>query len=267
MLKIFLIFTITVFAISCATSPTGRSQFIVVSNSEMNEMGNQAFSEMKAKVPIEYNSRINNYVRCIANAVTKEANDKTGVKSWEVVVFKDETANAFALPGGKIGVHTGILDVAVNADQLAAILGHEVGHVIARHGAERVSQSMATQASLAGADAYVDSDNKYRNEILAGLGIGTQFLILLPFSRKHESEADEIGLYIMAQAGFQPEESIGLWQNMSRKGGGNMPEYLSTHPSNKTRISDLKSIMPKARDIHHKALRQGKNPNCGSLYD
>ena len=174
--------------------------------------------------------------------------------------------NAFALPGGKIGVHTGILKVANSADQLAAVLGHEVGHVIARHGAERVSQSVATQGGLALADIMLDRKSESRSLIMAGLGLGAQFGILLPFSRKHESEADEIGLYLMANAGFDPEHSVELWRNMAKASGGAPPEFLSTHPSNTSRISGLQSRMSKAKALYNNAQAAGKNPDCDSLY-
>ncbi len=246
----------------CSTSPTGREQFIVVSNSEMSTMGRQSFDELKKKVPIEREARVNAYVKCVAQAVAVEAKDGSGVTSWEVVVFRDATANAFALPGGKIGVHTGLLKVATTPDQLAAVLGHEVGHVIARHGAERVSQGLATQSGLILADAMLDKQNSSRGMILGAIGLGAQFGVLLPFSRKHESEADEIGQVLMARAGFNPEESIVLWQNMSKASKGAPPEFMSTHPANSTRIDGLHAHMGEARKLYQQALAAGHAPNC-----
>lgn len=249
---------------NCVTSPTGRKQFIAVSDGEMNQMGHQAFDEMKKKTPIEHDAQINTYVKCVAQAIAREAHDKTGVKNWEVVVFKDASANAFALPGGKIGVHTGMLAVAKTPDQLAAVLGHEVGHVIARHGAERVSQSTLTQTGYVIADALLDKKNENRNLILAtGLGLA-QFGLLLPFSRKHETEADEIGLYLMAQAGFVPEQSVELWKNMAKASAGSPPEFMSTHPANSSRISNLRSNMAKANSLYNQAVANGKDQNCVS---
>ena len=224
-------------------------------------MGAQAFDDLKGKTPREYNSAINSYVKCVANAVTREAVDHTGVSSWEVVVFKDASANAFALPGGKIGVHTGMLKVATSAGQLAAVLGHEVGHVIARHGAERVSQAMATQAGLL-ATGVALKDNRNQGTIMAALGVGAQFGILLPHGRKQESESDEIGQQLMSMAGFDPRESVQLWKNMARAGGGAAPEWLSTHPSNNRRIKDLESNMHLAMDLYKTAQSQGKVPGC-----
>jgi predicted Zn-dependent protease len=262
-LKLFSVVLSLLAIVSCSTSPTGRDQFIMVSDGEMNRMGSASFQELKAKIPIEKDANINRYVKCVANAVAQEVSSGTTASNWEVVVFKDASANAFALPGGKIGVHTGLLKVAKTPGQLAAVLGHEVGHVIARHGAERVSQTMATQSGLILADILLDQRHARRSYIMAGLGLGAQFGVLLPFSRKHETEADEIGVMLMAQAGFHPEESVKLWQNMmSASGGKQPPEFMSTHPSGLTRINDLRSHMREAMSHYQTAQAQGKSPNC-----
>jgi predicted Zn-dependent protease len=269
--RFFRRFSLTCFLIlalaqgSCTTAPTGRSQLMLVSDDQMNELGGQSFSKLKRETPIETDIRINAYVRCIANNIVQYAKDGTGVQSWEVVVFRDNSANAFALPGGKIGVHTGILQVAKTADQLASVIGHEVGHVTARHGAERLSQVQLTQGAmvLTGAVFATQKESRTQGLILAGLGLGAQYGVLLPFSRKHESEADEVGLYLMAEAGFDPRASVDLWKNMSVASGGKAPpQFMSTHPSNNTRISDLNSNMAKALRIYQKSLGQGRNPNC-----
>ncbi|MBC7384992.1 MAG: M48 family metallopeptidase [Cryobacterium sp.] len=247
---------------SCTSSPLGRRQLMVMPDSKMNEMGVQSFEEMKKATPIETNPEINAYVKCVALPITREAGDATGVSSWEIVVFKDKTANAFALPGGKIGVHTGMLPVAKTPGQLAAVLGHEVGHVIAKHGNERVSEGMITQG-LASVAAISVKDPKYQSLVMAGLGIGAQYGIALPHSRTQESEADLIGLDLMARSGFDPRESVGLWQNMSAASGGNAPpQFLSTHPSNETRISALQSHIPEALTKYEAAQKAGKAPHC-----
>lgn len=246
---------------ACATSPTGRKQLMILPDSQMNSMGAQSFDQMKGQTPIERDSNINQYVKCVAMAVAKEASEAANVDNWEVVVFKDNTANAFALPGGKIGVHTGILPVAKTPGQLAAVLGHEVGHVIARHGNERVSQGLVTQGGMA-AVASATKDSASKTAVLAGLGLGAQFGVLLPFSRKHESEADLIGLELMAKAGFNPGEASELWKNMSAGGGKQPPQWMSTHPSHETRIKDLESAAPKMMPDYERAKAAGKNPNC-----
>lgn len=143
--SIFLLLFLLIAA--CKTSPTGRKQLILLKDAEMNQLGEEAFQDLKSKVPIETSDSINRYVKCIVLAELAFTDDDTGVSSWEVVVFRDSSPNAFALPGGKIGVHTGILPIAKTPGQLAAVLGHEIGHVIARHGNERVSQNQVTQGA------------------------------------------------------------------------------------------------------------------------
>ena len=244
----------------CATSPLGRRQLIVVPEAQMSALGAQAFQQMKSATPTDSEPALNSYVRCVAQPITEAAREATGVKDWEIVVFKDDTANAFALPGGKIGVHTGILKVAKTADQLAAVLGHEVGHVIAKHGAERVSQSLAAQGGLAALDAALGGQSAGREQLLSGL---IQVGFLLPFSRTQESEADLIGLDLMAKAGFNPRESVGLWQNMAAEAGGKSPpEWLSTHPANQARIDNLQKHMPQAVVTFNQVKSNGRSPHC-----
>ncbi len=251
----------SVAASSCATSPTGRKQLMLVGDSTMNEQGAAAFAEMKAKIPTEQNPALNEYVRCITMPLTRQVGDQLEVKNWEVVVFKDDTANAFALPGGKIGVHTGILKVAKTDGQLAAVLGHEVGHVIARHGAERVSQAITAQGLMIGAGVAM-KDNPNAGLLLGALGVGAQFGVLMPFGRKQESESDVIGLDLMAKAGFDPRESVELWKNMAAAGGPNPPQWLSTHPSHETRQRDLNARMPEAMGHYQDAQAKGRKPVC-----
>lgn len=244
----------------CVSSPTGRSQIILVSDEQMDAMGTQAFTEMKSKIPKSYDAKTINFVNCVVNPLTNVVGG-----TWEVVVFKDDSANAFALPGGKIGVHTGILKAAKTDAQLAAVIGHEIGHVLAKHGAERVSQSLATQGGLQIIDAFISGrtqNSGSRKLIMAGLGLGLQFGVTLPHGRTQESEADVIGLDIMSDAGFDPRESISLWKNMSSLGGGQTPEWLSTHPSHETRISDLQSKLPSAIPRYQKAKSKGYIPSC-----
>lgn len=243
--------------IACKTSPAGRNQLILLDDAEMNRMGEEAFAEIKSQTPIENNPVINAYVRCIVNTLLTVTNDSTGVTSWEVVVFRDETANAFALPGGKVGVHTGILPVARTADQLAAVLGHEIGHVIARHGNERVSQATAGQTVLGAVGSVVEDET-----IMGAIGAGAQFGVLLPFSREHESEADIIGQELMAQAGFDPTASVTLWMNMAQNSSGAPPEIMSTHPSHDTRISDLRGHLQKTIPMYQAAIATRGRPNC-----
>ena len=247
---------------SCATSPEGRAQLTLISDSEMDSMGAQSFSQIKLQTPITKNKKVQQYVLCIANKIIPHVKQNPKPSQWEVVVFEDNQANAFALPGYKIGVYTGLLNYAKNQDQLAAVMGHEIAHVIAKHGNERVSNQMATQAGMDIAAVFLGGGQGEGNDlILAGLGLGTQYGIILPFSRSHESEADLIGLELIAKAGFNPEESVSLWQNMSQAGEA-PPEFMSTHPSNKTRIKQLKKRIPKVLPEYQTAIRQGQRANC-----
>ena len=263
LLGLFKSVVVATLIVACATSPTGRKQLILLPDSQMDQLGVASYAEMKKSQPIETDNSANAYVRCVARAITNELSGKWARQNWEVTVFKDDSANAFALPGGKIGVHTGLFKAAKNQDQLAAVLGHEVGHVLARHGNERVSTNLVAQTGVQLTAAAIGGSPAKRQAVLAALGVGTQVGILLPFSRRHESEADLIGLELMAKAGFDPRESIKLWENMSKLGGGKPPEFLSTHPSGATRMRDLNRAMPKAMALYEAARRQGKHPQCG----
>lgn len=243
---------------ACATSPTGRMQIAFLPDAEMNQMGMQAFQEIKQQTPISQNSRYNNFVNCVAEAIIRQVGG-----SWEVIVFEDETLNAFALPGNKIGVHTGLVNLVDNQDQLAAVIGHEVGHVLAKHSNERMSQEAAVQQGLQVIGAVAAPQSALGQLGVAALGIGAQFGILLPYSRTHESESDIIGLDLMAKAGFDPRQSVVLWQKMSRASQGQqVPEFLSTHPAHDTRIQELSNNVPKAMQTYQQAQAAGQRPNC-----
>lgn len=247
--------------VACATSPTGRSQLMLISDSEMNQMGTQAFQQMRQQQEVSSNRRVQRYVQCVADAITGELEGKDAKMDWEVVVFEDDSANAFALPGGKIGVHTGLLDVAKNQDQLATVVAHEIGHVLSRHGAERVSQQFAAGTAMQMVNAYVGDESSNSSKLaMAMLGLGTQVGVLLPYSRIQESEADVIGLDLMAKAGFDPRQSVDLWRNMASQGGGRPPELLSTHPAPESRIRELQGRMPRAMELYNQA---GSRPRCG----
>ncbi|MFA7555385.1 MAG: M48 family metallopeptidase [Spongiibacteraceae bacterium] len=245
---------------ACATSPTGRSQLLLMSAVEMNQMGATAFADMKDETSIETQGVTNRYVSCVANAITAEL-DAKDQQAWEVVVFKDDSANAFALPGGKIGVHTGLLKVAVTQDQLASVIGHEVGHVLAQHGNERMSLQFASQSGQQLIGVLLEGTEQ-KPLLMAAMGMGAEYGVQLPFSRAHESEADLIGLQLMAKAGFEPQASVELWQNMAKNSNGAPPEFLSTHPANQTRIGNLQDNMTDAMMVYQQARQQGKRPQC-----
>jgi predicted Zn-dependent protease len=246
----------------CATSPEGRSQLKLIPDEQMDAMGVQSFEQLKQQTPLTKDKNIEQYVLCIANKIIPHVQQNPNPALWEVKVFEDDQANAFALPGYKIGIYTGLLKYAKNQDQLAAVMGHELAHVIAKHSNERVSSQLATDTGMNIASAILGGTQSENNAlILAGLGLGVQYGITLPFSRSHESEADLIGLELMAKAGFNPEESVTLWQNMSQAGAA-PPEFMSTHPSGDTRINQLKERIPKVIPAYQKAVSQGLRANC-----
>jgi len=237
---------------ACATSPLGRRQIMLASSGEMDAMGIAAFTDMKKKMPETKDAKVSGYVGCVARNVTAVM---PGGTNWEVRVFEDKNINAFALPGGKIGVFTGLLKAAQTQDQLAAVIGHEVAHVIAGHSNERYSE-----AKLAGVgQAAVSVTTGVNTELL---GMATNVFFLLPHSRTHEAEADVLGMDYMAKAGFDPRASITLWENMSKAGGDKPPEMLSTHPSDQTRIKGLNQRLSISMPLYEQARQQGRKPAC-----
>lgn len=249
--------------VSCAKSPTGRNQFLMFDQKQVDTMGLQSFSELKTKSKINKDKKLNSYVQCVANQIIKAMPAKYQVNPWEVVVFEDDQVNAFALPGGKIGVYTGLLLVAENQHQLGAVLGHEVGHVMAEHANERLSSSKAVEGIMSVTDLALTAMNtRYKSEISGALGVGAQLGVTLPYSRAHESEADLIGLDLMARAGFNPQESVKLWQNMEKNGSGSTPQLLSTHPVPENRIKALEQHMNEAQALYQAKKQQGGSANC-----
>lgn len=247
--------------VACATSPLGRQQLVFFPDAQLAEMGAAAFNDLKAKTPVSSAPTTNHYVRCVADSVTKVLTAaESPVRAWEVVVFESKDANAFALPGGKIGVYTGLLNVAKTQDQLAAVIGHEIAHVLARHSNERASQAYTAQVTLAG----LGQSGAVSGPMMAALGLGAQVGILLPFGRTQESEADLIGIDLMARAGFDPRQAIVLWQNMNAaRTSGAPPEFLSTHPSDATRTAKLNARMVNAISLFDAARAAGRRPHCG----
>ena len=229
----------------CAVTPiTGRSQLMLVSEAQETALGVQAYREVLQKEPVTQDRHYTEPVQRIARRLEAAANRPD--LRWEVnVIEEDETVNAFALPGGKIGVYTGIFPVAQTEAGLAIIMGHELGHVIARHGAERMSQQMGAQL-LGSALAVGFQASPYANTIMAAYGLGAQVGVLLPYSRLQESEADRIGLVLAAKAGYDTQAAIGVWQRMAKLSGRRPPPFLSTHPTPESRIEDIKQFLPQA---------------------
>lgn len=263
MLKKLFLYSVVLLLVACSVSPSGRKQFVIMPEGNMVKMGAQAFSQMQDEIPKVQDQAIVAYVQCIADAITVLPEVQRSSRDWEVEVFDESTINAFALPGGKIGVYRGLIEVAQTHDQLAAVMGHEVGHVMARHGNERVSQNMAMGQVLGLLDGWMKTQNsQYREAAMGALGVGGQFGVLLPFSRLHESEADHIGLELMAKAGFDPTQAAVLWQNMAKSGGKAPPEFMSTHPSNKTRINKLQKAAPGVVHHYESLKNAGQLPGC-----
>ena len=247
----------------CQTNPyTGRSQLLMTSVSDEMQMGAQAYDQVKSdpKMRPSQDPREIEPVKRIAARIVEAAKrskyaEMANQFQWEVTVIKDDkTANAFALPGGKMAVYTGIFPMAKTEAGLAAVMGHEVVHALARHGAERMSQSQLTNTTMqvvGAAAGAAGGGGMLGQAAMAALGVGAQVGVLLPFSRKHESEADYIGILLAADAGYDPRESVALWERMGQaSGGGGSSEFMSTHPSHETRIDQLKKWMPEAMAIY-----------------
>lgn len=259
-MKFPLIMLSALFALTaCSSSSTGRTQVMLFSDTELDKMGATSFEDMKKKTPISTDKATNNFVQCVAKAITINVAESVHQGNWEVVVFDSAQVNAFALPGGKIGVYTGILKVAENQDQLAAIIGHEVGHVIEHHSNERLSANKLQNMGMAAATvavALTDMENK--GLWMAGLGVGLQYGVIMPYGRAHESEADIVGQDLMARSGFEPSASIKLWQNMAKLSKDAPAEFMSTHPSNQTRIKQLSEHLP----VSIKYYQKSNKPLC-----
>ena len=252
----------------CATttSPTGRTQYVgAISQEQLNQLGAQAFAEAKAKTPQTTDARQTAYVRCVVNALVHELPAQWQATGWETAVFVDNEPNAFALPGGKVGVNTGIFTVARNQDQLATVIAHEIGHVVSRHHEERLTRQAGAQGVLQLVGALLGSryGQGTANAAVQGGGILAQTGFLLPGSRAQESEADVVGQQLMAKAGFDPREAVNLWQNMITAGGNRQPEWLSTHPDPQSRLGELRGRAAGLVPTYEQARAAGRKPRCG----
>lgn len=266
-LLISLVLTTMVVA-ACSTSPTGRRQIIWKSDAEMEAQAAQAFNAMKSSMPLTTNRAKIDFVACVAQAVVAELDPPFSDIEWELAIFETKEVNAWAMPGGKIGVNTGILEITDDEHQLAAIIGHEIAHVTARHSNERASRSTLTGIGI-DALAIILGGGYTGGTFTAqqALGAGAAFGVTLPMSRSQETEADIIGLEYMARAGFDPRASVDLWQNMMALSDKRPPEMLSTHPATATRIENLISRWQKTLPLYNQALADGKKPGCKKTWD
>lgn len=251
--------------------PFGRHQIVGLNPQQESQLGAQSFQQVLQESDVVDDGPIVAAVRRIGSRLADASNNKDVLArlrlkpqrfQWEYRVVRSRQVNAFCLPGGKVVVYTGILPVAETADGLATVLGHEIGHALAHHGAERMAQQQLVQmGQVAVASSIGDLSPQQQRQVLGLLGAGSQFGILLPFSRKHESEADHIGLLLMAAAGYDPREAIQFWQRMEKVGGGSRSEFTSTHPSHVHRVRDLKGWLPEAEPLYANSDKQrGQRP-------
>jgi predicted Zn-dependent protease len=256
--KWWLLPLLLVFFISCTTTPiTKRKQLILISKSEEIALGLQTYKQILEKARLCHDPKIVQLVNKVGWRIAKAA-DRPDF-TWEFKVIKDDkTANAFCLPGGKVFVYTGILPYTQNEAGLATVISHEVGHVIARHGAERMSTLLLIELGEAGlAAALKNRSPSVAKAFLIAYGLGAEVGILLPYSRLQEYEADHIGLILMAKAGYDPKAAIAFWERMlSRTKKSHIPEFLSTHPTDEKRIAALKQLLPEAMQYYHPKTAQ-----------
>jgi predicted Zn-dependent protease len=252
------IIVVILFIFSCSTVPlTGRKQLSLIPDTEMYSMSYQQYDqfikENKLSQDAQKTKLVKDVGKHIQGAVEQFMNQNDlGSRlldyRWEFNLVESEEVNAWCMPGGKVVVYTGILAITQNEAGLAVVMGHEIAHAIAEHGNERMSQGLLAQMGAVALSAALDEKPEQTKALwMAAYGVGAQFGALLPFSRQQESEADHLGLIFMAMAGYDPNEAVNFWQRMSAgKGGQAPPEFMSTHPSDQTRINNLKKLIPDA---------------------
>ena len=242
---------------ACITTPvSNRSALILIPKSQEISLGIQSYNEILKREKESENTQLNQIIRRVGQRIAS-VSDMPKLE-WEIKLIESDQKNAFALPGGKIAIYTGILSVAKNEAGLATVMSHEIAHVIARHGAQRMTQQMLLQGAMIGAGLSMKNSTQ-KNIVLSALGVGVLYGFTLPFSRLHESEADQIGLIYMAKAGYDPNEAINFWQRFGQvKGGKGPPEWASTHPADTTRIQGLRRYLSRAKyDYQNAKVKYG----------
>ena len=260
----FLVLMVAVVALAaCATVPgTGRSQLSLVGDSELNAMASSQYRQMVQKGPLSTNQNDTAMIKRVGSKISRAAEqylkdhglaNEISSYNWEFNLIESKDANAFCMPGGKVAFYTGILPYCQGENGVAVIMGHEVAHAIAHHSRERASQQLMTNVggTLLSVGLGVGGASSLTSDVaMAAYGLGSQVGILLPYSRAHESEADRIGLYLMAMAGYNPQAAVGLWERMAAGSGKGDSDFLSTHPSDQRRIADIKKYLPEAEAIY-----------------
>lgn len=253
--------SITVFILAlllgaCATVPeTGRSQLMIVGTAQEAQLGFQEFEKLKKSMPVSKDAAANERLQRVGQRIAAVAPLPNA--QWEFVLFENKSPNAFCLPGGKVGVHTGILPLTKDDAGLATVIGHEVAHAVARHGAERMSEGMLIQLGGQLLEQAAGGRSQVSRAVLQqAYGIGTALAVALPHSRGQELEADRLGVFYMARAGYQPREALGFWQRFAeyknKHGGGKQIEFLSTHPLDEQRIRQIEGLLPQAEMEYRK---------------
>ncbi len=237
--------TVVAYLPSCETLPDGTTAFtggdFFVTDQQLAQLSRQSWQQLRSQERVSNNSTFNNQLRRVGGRITAAAGQSQ--YDWEYAVFASDEKNAFVLPSRQVGFYTGLMELADNDDQIATVMGHEIAHVTYKHSKQRLAQT--TSAGLAAGVAGVAleaNDVDGAGAIAAALGMGIQFGILLPYSREHELQADEVGLRYMANAGYNPREAVTFWRKMEQGGGARPPEFLSTHPDPARRIQRLDAL-------------------------
>ncbi|MFZ1519532.1 MAG: M48 family metallopeptidase [Ignavibacteriaceae bacterium] len=264
LLKIFAPIILLAFTVYyCSTVPiTGRSQLSLIPDSEMNTMSFSQYSEFIKTNKLSSNKTDVDMVKRVGAKIQKAVETYFAQKNlskelagyqWEFNVVESEEVNAWCMPGGKVVVYTGILPITKDETGLAVVMGHEIAHAIAKHGSERMSHGLMQQlGGVALSVALADEPELTQSLFMTAYGVGSTVGVMLPFSRTHESEADHLGLIFMAMAGYDPNAAVDFWTRMAANSQGAPPEWLSTHPSNETRIADIKKLLPEALQYYNK---------------
>ncbi len=245
MRMIYLLLAAFLFIGCMGTAPvTGREQVLLMSPSEEKALGDSSYKDFLSKAKISTDKAQTARIKNIGNKIAIAAQRKDF--DWEFNLVEDAQINAFCLPGGKVVVYTGILDLAKNDDQLATVMSHEIAHALARHGAERMSHQQISEGVQTLGNILVGATApEYTNAFNMAYGYGTQLGVMLPYSRSHEYEADEIGVHLMQKAGYNIHEAVNFWENMKSKKGTAKIEFFSTHPTDEHRIQRISEVVEK----------------------